>query len=163
MSTDTTSLRSICSKRACLVFDLTVCALLLAGAAAILTSEPRTSEQRARDHVHTVTSAAGSLQHAATLMRAERLANETTIERNFGAPRTGALRVAPQPIAVDHCAKMWNEMVPDGPAASTGSDQPFSVEPTDERGICLYRYTEEGEAPYLIAYHPESGQVDYNL
>lgn len=146
-----------------LVADVAIAALLLAMFAAILAPhwQANAVAENQDEHLHDIATAAGSLLSAVSLQRAEALTKGGTIKRDFDAPRTGALKVVPRPIAAEACAEMWNTLLPDGPVATTGGESAFTVDMTEERGLCLYRYTGSNDQRYVISYRPDSGQVAY--
>ncbi len=146
-----------------LVADVAIAALLLAMFAAILAPhwQKTAAVEQEDEHLHDIATAAGSLLSAVSLQRAEALTKGGTIKRDFDAPRTGALKVVPRPIAADTCAHMWNTLLPDGPTVTTGGESAFTVDVTDQRGVCLYRYTGSNDERYVISYRPDSGQVAY--
>ncbi|MEM7376043.1 MAG: hypothetical protein AAF460_00925 [Pseudomonadota bacterium] len=142
--------------------DFAIGVLFMAVMAVILAPRMSEEEPKRADHLHDVAQTAGSLQSAASLERAQRLTRGGTVKRDFETPQTGALRVIPRPIAAADCARMWNTLMPDGPEAATGGDSLFTVDATDTRGVCLYRYTAAHDQAYVISYRPESGQVAFN-
>ncbi|MEM9601397.1 MAG: hypothetical protein AAGA11_00920 [Pseudomonadota bacterium] len=142
--------------------DFAIGVLFMAVMAVILAPQVSEEEPKRADHLQEVAETAGTLQSAASLERAQRLTRGGTVKRDFDSPRTGALRVIPRPIAAADCAQMWNNLMPDGPEAATGGDSLFTVDTTDTRGLCLYRYTAAQDQAYVISYRPESGQVAFN-